>query len=103
MMWAHEPAHWIHPLVGLASVLPGFIATEEQQGSQKDNGCACLHALPLTPACRTLQSLKQINLATTAPWPSTISCDAGSENRPLPALEQGALQAPSSYCARKTC
>jgi hypothetical protein len=69
VMWPQESTHWIDPLVGLASVLPGFTATEEQQGSQKDNGSACLHALPLTPTCRTLQALKQINLATTAPWP----------------------------------
>ena len=44
-MWLHESAHWVYPLLGQASsVLPGFTATEEQQGSQKDNGSACLHA-----------------------------------------------------------
>lgn len=43
-MWLHESAHWVNPLVGQAPVLPGFTATEEQQGSQKDNGSACLHA-----------------------------------------------------------
>ena len=63
-MWLHESAHWVNPLVGQASVLPGFTATEEQQGSQKDNFSACLHASPLTPACRTLQSVRQPTLAT---------------------------------------